>query len=154
MVNPRTAEKVVWDDAAAKKPTGKWGCWDCGFEDSYVRDTDKDAEHIRVRRRMCTRCGGMWETEERRIARGSFFGRAETRRYAHFRKSRYTIRTCLMCDERYRASKYVEHTQKSEAHRAVVIRREERKRKRQREYNRRWMAAKRQLARQRRELAA
>lgn len=143
----RTAEQIHWSEADAKRSDGHWGCWDCGFEDSYVRDVDKDAEHVRVRRRQCTRCGAMWETEERRIARGSFFGRAERRRYAHFRKSRYAIRTCVMCKERYQASKYVAHTQASQGHRAVVERRKERKRAREREYNRRWMAAKRAMLR-------
>ena len=144
----RLAEQVQWSEVDAKKPSASWGCWECGFEDSYVRDTDKDTEHIRVRRRQCTRCGAMWETEERRIAPGSFFGRAEKRRYARFRKSRYVIRTCLMCKERYQASKYVEHTQSSDAHKAVVERRVERKKERMRAYNRQWMAAKRALARE------
>lgn len=148
MAAVRTAEQVHWNEAKAKHPSGLWGCWECGFEDSYVKDVDKDTDHVRVRRRQCTRCGAWWETEERRIARGSFFGRAEKRRYAHFRKSRYAIRTCLMCKERYQASKYVEHTQTNEVHQAVLARRQERKRKRERAYNRRWMAAKRALLRE------
>lgn len=154
MVAHRIAEQVQWSEASAKRSEGLWGCWECGFEDSYVRDVDKDTDHVRVRRRMCTRCGAMWETEERRIARGSFFGRAEKRRYAHFRKSRYVIRTCMGCKERYQASKYREHTETSASHRAFVARRQERKRKRERDYNRRWMAAKRALQREQREQAA
>jgi predicted nucleic acid-binding Zn-ribbon protein len=148
VTTPRTAEQLRWSETGAKRSGAMWGCWDCGFEESYVRDTDKDAEHVRVRRRQCTRCGAMWETEERRIARGSFFGRAERRRYAHFRKSRYAIRTCLMCKERYQASKYREHTAASEAHRVVVERRLERKRRRERVYQREWMRVKRALQRE------
>lgn len=145
MVAHRTAEEIHWNEAAAKRPTGLWGCWDCGNEDSYVRDTDKDAEHIRVRLRECTRCGARWETEERRISRGSFFGRAEKRRYAAFRRSRYAIRTCIMCKERYQASKYREHTQDSRAHRKLVAKRRARVTARKRRYQRQWMATKRAL---------
>jgi predicted nucleic acid-binding Zn-ribbon protein len=154
MVAQRTAEQIQWSDDAAKQSTGLWGCWDCGCEESYVKDTDKDAEHVRVRRRQCIRCGAWWETEEHRIAKGSFFGRAESRRYAHFRKSRYAIRRCLMCHEPYRASKYRQHTADSPAHLEALARREARKRKRQRSYARRWMAAKRALLREQKERAA
>ncbi|MDP9143849.1 MAG: hypothetical protein M3N43_03990 [Actinomycetota bacterium] len=154
MVAQRTAEQIHWSEPAAKQPTGLWGCWDCGYEESYVRDVDKDSEHVRVRRRQCTRCGAWWETEERRMARGSFFGRAERRRYAHFRKSRYAIRTCAMCHERFQASKYVEHTAASAAHQEALAKRLERKRKRERDYSRRWNAAKRALLREQRERAA
>ena len=147
MPSPRIAERIVWSEDNAKRSDAHWGCWDFGFEDSYVRDTDKDSEHVRVRRRMCTRCGAMWETEERRIVKGSFFARAERRRYAHFRKTRYVIRTCLMCHERYMSGHYKAHARLTMAHLEVVARREERKRARDREYNRRWMAAKRAVRR-------
>lgn len=154
MVAHRTAEEIHWSEAEAKSPNGLWGCRECGFEDSYVRDTDKDSQHVRVRYRKCTRCGAMWETEERRIAAGSYFARAERRRYAAFRKSQYAIRICLMCKDRYQASKYVAHTLSSETHRAVVEQRAERKRARVRAYNRRWMATKRAVAKQAGESAA
>ena len=144
---PRIAAKVAWDEKAARKPSAYWGCWDCGFEDSYVRDVDRDDQHIRVRRRMCTRCGSMWETEERRIARGSYFGRAETRRYRAFVKSRYRSRQCLVCKQRYMAGSYKEHTEESAAHRKAVKRREERKHRRQLRYRRMWMRAKREVER-------
>ncbi len=141
----RIAEPIVWDDKAAKRTSSAWGCWACGNEDSYVHDTGKDAEHIRVRRRQCTRCGQYWETEEKRIGRGTFFARAENRRYAAFRKTHYRIRTCLMCKERYLQSEYAKHTQESKAHGREVARREKRKRRAELKYRREWMRAKRQI---------
>lgn len=142
---PRISERVTWDEKAARKESAHWGCWECGFEDSYVRDVDKDTEHIRVRRRQCTRCGELWETEERRISRGSFFGRAETRRYASFRKKRASHRRCVMCDELYFNGRFVEHTQESVAHRRVVKKRAERTARRERKYRRLWTRAKREI---------
>lgn len=142
---PRISEAFAWDEERAKKPGAMWGCWDCGAEESYVRDVDKDTDHVRVRRRQCTRCGSMWETEERRIARGSFFGRAEGRRYASFRKKRYSARTCVMCHEKYMNGKFREHTEESPAHKRVVARRRAKSKDRERRYQRRWMAAKREV---------
>lgn len=153
MVAQRTAEQIHWSEEAARKPSAMWGCWDCGFEDSYVRDVDKDTQHVRVRYRKCTRCGAMWETEERRISRGSFFGRAERRRMAAYRKSRYRARTCQMCQEKYMASQYIEHTQQSRAHLAVTARKQARIKARERRYQRRWMRAKREIERASRSLA-
>lgn len=144
---PRVSEMIVWDEERAKKPTARWGCWDCGFEDSYVRDVDKDTEHIRVRRRQCTRCGSMWETEERRIARGSFFGRAEKRRYASFRKKRYSSRSCLVCRERYMSGQYKEHTESSDAHKARVAVKQRRIKDRERRYRRMHARASREIKR-------
>jgi predicted nucleic acid-binding Zn-ribbon protein len=153
MAAPRTAEQIHWSDANAKRPDAHWGCWDCGHEESYVKDVDKDADHVRVRRRQCTRCGAWWETEERRIARGSFFGRAERRRMASFRKKRYTARNCLMCHEKYMSGKYVQHTQTSTAHLEAAARKAERVKERERRYQRRWMAAKRAVERSQRRAA-
>jgi transcription elongation factor Elf1 len=136
MPNLRLAEQMQWSDAAAKKPTGLWGCWECGFEESYVRDVDKDAEHVRVRLRECTRCGARWETEEKRIGKGSFMARAERRRYARFRKKRYTSRLCLVCEERYMSGHYREHTQTSEAHKIRVAVKQRRIIERERKYHR------------------
>ena len=147
MANPRIAEQIQWSDADAKKPSASWGCWECGFEDSYVRDVDKDAEHVRVRLRQCTRCGAMWETEEHRIAQGSFFGRAERRRLAHFRKTRYASRQCLVCHERYMSGQYDEHTQTSEAHRVRLAVKQRRTKERERRYSRLHARASREIAR-------
>lgn len=143
---PRIAEAVRYDEQEAKRTSAFWGCWSCGFEDSYVRDVSKDTEHIRIRRRMCTRCGEMWETEERRIARGSFFARAEERRYAAFRKTRYRVRKCLVCGEHYLQSGYLAHTQESKAHQIEIARRQKRKRAKELRYRRNWARAKRAVA--------
>lgn len=147
MAAQRTAEQIHWSEESAKKSTALWGCWKCGFEDSYVRDVDKDSEHVRVRRRMCTRCGSMWETEERRISAGSFFARAETRRMAHFRKSRYVVLTCLVCKDAYMAGLYKEHTESSEAHMARVAAKQRKIQERERNYKRVWARAQRRIAR-------
>lgn len=133
---PRIAQQFQWDRDAARNRSGSWGCWDCGAEESRVVEVDKDSDHIRVRRRQCADCGSMWETEERRISRGAFFGRAERRRYASFRKKRCSSRQCLVCRERYFNGKYKQHTETSEAHQAKVALQQRRNKERERNYRR------------------
>lgn len=133
---PRTAIQIHYDPEVQKGKSASWGCWDCGNEDSRVIDVDKDEEHIRVRRRRCTRCGGEWDTEEKRITRGSFFSRAEKRRFAHFRKTRYASRRCHVCPERYMAGQYKQHCATSEAHAAKMALSERRQAERRRRFAR------------------
>lgn len=149
---PRIAEQFQWSPEASKNGRVDWGCWKCGNEDSRVRDTDKDDDGVRVRRRMCTRCGEMWETEERRIAAGSFFSRASTRRYAAYRKHRFQSRRCLVCDEHYLNGKYAAHANTSQRHLAAVAKIEKRKQDRERTYQREWTRARRALEKANREL--
>ena len=142
---PRLAEQLQWNDEAAKKASSHWGCWECGHEVSYVRDVDRDTDFIRVRLRECERCGAKWETEERRITRGSFFARAERRRYASFRKKRYTSRECLVCRERYMSGQYKDHCDTSMAHKARVAAKQHRIRERERRYRRLHARASREI---------
>ena len=144
---PRTAVQIHWDPKVAKGKNGMWGCWACGNEDSRVKETDLDEEHVRVRLRQCVRCGEHWETEERRITKGSFFSRSERRRYRAFQKTRFKVRDCHVCEEKYAGGRYLDHTQESSHHIKTVAKIEARKHRRVVKYQREWTRAKREIER-------
>lgn len=134
---PRISEALVWNPDKAKSPRGEWGCPSCGNEDSRVVETDRDTDFIRVRLRMCTRCGTKWSTEERRLdGPEAFFARAESRRWRAFTKHRFKMRTCLVCQEKYMSGKYMEHTQASRGHRVKLEVAERRRVEADRKYRR------------------
>lgn len=114
-----------------------WGCWDCGSTESRVADSDIDDDGLRVRLRVCLGCGAYWDTEERRISRHAFFGRASKRRKSEQRRRAGAQRTCRLCRGVYRGGTYQRH--KSEPiHADEVQRRQERRRERQKLISRRW----------------
>lgn len=143
MPTPRISEMVIYSPKEQMRPDAQWGCWDCGNEDSRVKEVSKDEDHVRVRLRVCVACGASWDTEERRIARGAFFGRAATRRHAIYRKTRYQVKTCLVCGERYTGGDYEKHKAKSTAHQTVVERIRQARLDRDREYRTNWTRARR-----------
>lgn len=74
------------------------GCWSCGNLEGRVTTTALDEDGNRIRRRKCENCGGIWLTEERRLARSvtwfqRAFSQAESQR-ALRAKHRHTCRYC------------------------------------------------------------
>lgn len=142
---PRLATPWKWDREDAKKPGAAWGCWNCGAEDSRVKETDKDDDGARIRRRQCFECGEEWETEEHRITKGIFHSRASRRRYRSYTKKRNTIMQCKACREMYRAGSFEKHATTSEEHRLVVERLAHKRVEAQRKYNSEWRSIERRL---------
>ena len=96
-----------------------WGCPKCGTKESLVADTARDTEGYVVRIRKCNNikgCDGRWETEERVMAPGSFWGRANRlhRDRARFDKKRRP--TCRWCGGRYTYGSYNMHVRNSDRH--------------------------------------
>lgn len=98
-----------------------WGCPKCGCQESLVADSGRDEEGVPVRIRHCNNikgCDGRWETEERVIASGSYWGRVGAQRLerdrARFDKQRKP--KCQWCGGRYTYGSYNLHVRKSERH--------------------------------------
>ena len=129
----------------------EWGCWDCGSGGSRVTETGRDSDGVRVRRRQCVECGGIWATEERRIHRGAYHSRAENiveseRR----RKHRSRIRNCRLCATPYRHGAYRDHRSEPQ-HVAAEHRRHAAALEKAKRYRAEWMRTKRALQRLRQE---
>lgn len=86
------------------------GCWKCGNIEGRVLRTAFDEDGNKVRARRCTRCGDVWMTEERRLARGvgwwqRAFSQAEHQRHAY----RSQRRTCRYCGGRWQRGTWRTH---------------------------------------------
>lgn len=121
-----------------------WGCPKCGCHESLVTDTERDEDGIPVRIRRCNNlkgCDGKWETEERVMASGSFWGRAQARRLERM-NARLTNRLrprCKWCGGAYRYGSYNLHVRKSERHAQALKPPANRgKRETVRDYQREW----------------
>ena len=93
------------------------GCWSCGNLEGRVRNVEWDEDGNKVRRRQCTKCGDIWLTEERRLARSvRWFHRAASQ-VERQRKRRGTRHRCRYCHGRYEGT-WLYHVKSSVKHAA------------------------------------
>jgi len=87
----------------------RWGCWKCDSPNSRVIATGYDDDGIKIRLRRCTRCSATWETEEQRIAPGTFHQRDKTKREHGFLRRGATKQICQYCGNTYPGRGFKRH---------------------------------------------
>ena|SRR5688500_11447205 len=129
------------------------GCWKCRSVESRVADSDMDEDGVRVRLRQCIDCGEYWDTEERRISKGAFYGRAVHRRQTEARRRKSKVYVCRVCRGPYRSGTYPRH-KLEELHVKTVEAGKERRRLQMKAASRRWYDIDRRIRREMQKRAA
>jgi hypothetical protein len=96
-----------------------WGCWSCGHAEGFVTSTARDEDGNKIRRRKCGKCGDVWITEERRLAKGTrWFDRAWSQVEGQRLRREGHSHRCQYCGGRWQVGHWRSHVANSARHRA------------------------------------